>query len=445
MKSTIGDMLLRVICGIIIGLAIEFASMQASAQNPPITGVAVGTGTAYAGELVLSNKTTQRFLPRGFTSVGVLYPSSLIQAGMPCSLGSSTVQDLTAAQDQITAANLSGYSYNADIQAMITDWHINTIRFQVSQGGLLWGAANSNATYATMVQSVVAKARAAGLVVILSMQTEAESCTPDEGSTLQKLPDENTEQAWAALLDSTIAGDPGVVLEVFNEPATQVACSLQSTDVYNWGYWAYGCGADQNQGMLPVANYIRTTLNAPNMLLFDADNVAGGFLPDSVTGDAFNPASYTTPYDIPSNSAYTVHPYYYILGTSDWNSRWGKFESNPSDDPNPDGVQHAVVVTEWNVGSNCPSGDDPSLTTAKTLVNTYLPGLNVGLLGFAWDAPITQGGFLVQSYPFSYDGDNYTVTYAAVDPNQFQEKNGVKDPCYSSGASLLYKKFWTQN
>ena len=55
-----------------------------------------------------------------------------------------------------------------------------------------------------MARGVIAQARAAGLIVDLSMQTEGLSCTPLQNGNLQKLPDVNTEQAWAPLLNSAL-------------------------------------------------------------------------------------------------------------------------------------------------------------------------------------------------------------------------------------------------
>ena len=210
-----------------------------------------------------------------------------------------------------------------------------------------------------MVRSAIAQARAAGLIVFIAMQTQTYGCTRYENGAIQALPDVHTQHAWAQLLNSRpngppsdpgialrpIASDKGIVLEIFNEPATNKACNtgLPYPEAV-WTDWATGCGTEPNQGMLPLAQYVRK-LAPNNVLVIDGDRAAGTF------------AGFVVPSGMPSNSAYTVHPYDYVAGSvsasiSLWDSRFGDFEQSGQ----------AVIVTEWNEDFRCRSDPNQAIT-----------------------------------------------------------------------------------
>lgn len=382
----------------------------ATTATPPTSTTGV---SAESGALVVIGTNTP-FLPRGFNSVGVLYPSQYATTLCPFSVGptSTNGQYLLDAQAAITAQPLSGLSYNASFQAMLQGWYVNTVRFQVSQGALQYEHANGLSAYADMVRRVVAQARAAGLITILSMQSQPLGCTPYQNGVIQKLPDTLTEQAWAQLLNSTLTSDAGVVLEVFNEPATNIACNtgLPWPNV-NWTDWATGCGADPKQGMLTVGQYLRT-LAPNNVLAFDADASAVSF------------AGFVVPSGMPSNSVYTVHPYSYVESSESasinvWDSRFGGFEQSG----------HAVIATEWNEAFSCPK--DPNQTITDYFIQTYLPAHSIGVLGHAWDAQVNSSGYLVNSYNYGTNTANYQV----VDPNT--------GGCAVDGGKVLQQEFKT--
>ncbi len=363
-----------------------------------------------SGKLVVSGTNTP-FLPRGFTSIGVVYPTPY--ATKLCSgtfQASAAVQGLQAAQAALTAAPLSGLSYNASFQAMVQDWYANSVRLQVSQGALQYEYANGLSAYTDMVRNAIAQARAAGLVAIVAMQSELYSCTPYENGAMQKLPDDQTEQAWKQLLDSALTDDNGVVLEIFNEPSTTKECNAGTLQQPSWTDWATGCGTEPQQGMLTVGQYLRT-LAPNNVLLFDGDDIDFAF-----TG-------FVAPSGIPANSAYTFHPYSYVVNSNEsdsssaWDSRFGDFANSGN----------ALVVTEWNESFGCPS--DPNQTITNDFVQNYLPAHSIGILGYGWDAPVVSSGYLVNSYSYSGNTANYNV----VDPNSAG--------CSTDGGKLLQSQF----
>lgn len=386
----------------------NMSSTTTTTPTPSGAGVAAGSG-----ELVAAGTNTL-FLARGFTTESLTYPTqyaSILCKGAGVGPDSTLAQALEDAQTALTAPPLSGKSYNASFQAMVQDWYATSVRFQVSQGALEYEYDNALSTYADMVRSAIAQARAAGLIVFISMQTESYSCTPYENGAIQKLPDAHTDHAWRQLLNSTLTSDQGVALEIMNEPNTNIACStgLPWPNV-NWTDWATGCGTDPEQGMLTVGKYLRT-LAPNNVLVFDGDADAGSF------------ADFVVPSGMPSNSAYTVHPYSYVYSSesassSVWDSRYGDLEQSGQ----------AVIVTEWNEAFSCAS--DPDQTITDYFLQSYLSGHSIGMMGYGWDAPYTASGYLVNSY--NYSGN--TADYQVVDPNS---------KCAQDGGNELLQEFKT--
>ena len=359
--------------------------------SPQPEGVAV-----VGGRLVVAGTST-RFIPQGFNTNGILYPVSYAATLCPLAtpLNATLVQYLEDAEAALTAPPLQGLAYNASFQAMIKDWHANTVRIHVSQGALQYEFAHGLSSYTDLARSVIAQARAAGLIVIVDMQAEKYGCTPDENGNTQKLPDINTEQAWKQILNPTLTNDKGVILEVFNEPDAVAACNLGSYTQPDWNAWETGCGSEPDQGMLTVGQDLRA-LAPNNVLFFNGQGVDFGF-------DGF-----TVPASMPSNSAYTVHPFTYVANggesasISSWDTWFGNFEQSG----------YAVVATAWDEDFECPT--DPNQTITDEFIQTYLPQHSIGIIGYAWDGPYWSSGYLVNSY--DYPGN--TANFQLVDPDQ---------------------------
>jgi hypothetical protein len=280
------------------------------------------------------------------------------------------------------------------------------------------------------------------LVVIIDMQTEVYSCTaPRADGNPQKLPDFSTEQAWTQLLDPQLTRDRAVILEVFNEPNTQMECDLSAN--YNYTQWATGCGVSSpvpadiasSSGMLTVGAYLRQ-LAPLNVLIFDADNDAGAFYCNADGTDCFCDPSGGNCFPVPSggmpaNSAYAIHPFFYVLASgnppspdlvksqANWDARFGDFEQ----------AGNTVMVTAWNASLNCPTEkypDDVSEVKAitRTLLTKYLPAHSIGLIAEGWDTPQANAGYLVDSY--------LSPTFRAIN---------VNNKCDYTGASLVQSQF----
>jgi hypothetical protein len=367
-------------------------------QNQSVTAIfsTQPEGVAVVGGRLVVAGTSTPFIPEGFNTNGILYPVSYAATLCPLAtpLNATLVQYLEDAQAALTAPPLPGLAYNASFQAMVQDWHANTVRIHVSQGALQYEYAHGLSSYTDMVRSVIAQARAAGLIVIVDMQAEKYGCTPDENGNTQKLPDINTEQAWKQILNPTLTNDKGVILEVFNEPDASTACNLGTYTQPDWNTWETGCGLEPDQGMLTVGQYLRA-LAPNNVLFFNGQGVDFGF-------DGF-----AVPAGMPSNSAYTVHPFGYVVNGSEsasissWDTWFGNFEQSG----------YAVVATAWDEDFECPN--DPNQTITDEFIQTYLPQHSIGIIGYAWDGPYWSSGYLVNSY--DYPGN--TANFQLVDPD----------------------------
>ncbi|MGC8550575.1 MAG: cellulase family glycosylhydrolase [Acidobacteriaceae bacterium] len=381
--------------------------------TPTPTSNAAGVAVV-SGQLVIAGTSTP-FIPRGFNTNGALYPTQYAATLCPLAtpLGTGVIQYLEDTQAALTAPPLPGLAYNASFQAMVQDWHANTVRIHVSQGALQYEYAHGLSAYTDMARGVIAQARAAGLVVIIDMQQESYGCTPDENGTTQRLPDINTEQAWKQILNPTLTSDKGIILEIFNEPDAETACNVGTFTQPDWTAWETGCGSEPDQGMLTVGQYVRS-LAPNNVLFFNGQGVDFGF------------SGFTVPAGMPSNSAYTFHPFGYVVQNSEsasvssWDTWFGNLEKSG----------HAVVATAWDEDFECPS--DPNQTITDEFLLTYLPQHSIGIIGYAWDGPYWGSGYLVNSY--DYTGN--TANYQLVDPDS--------SGCPQNGGRELQQLFQTQ-
>lgn len=186
------------------------------------------------------------------------------------------------------------------------------------------------------------------------------------------------------------------MLEVFNEPS-----SLRECGARRWKHWATGCGTETDEGMVTVGQYLRK-LAPNNVLLFDGDG-----LPPMFTGF---PSSVKS--EIPPNSAYVIHPYFYNDGPNGWNTRFGTLQTNGS----------PVVATEWNeVSINCKHKEPQSQVMADQLIQNYLPHHRIGLTMHSWDAP---GAVLADRFD---------------DPVE-----SVRNCSFPTAARLVYNQFWAE-
>jgi hypothetical protein len=308
---------------LVLGLAAAPLAPAAALADPTV-------GLSVQGSRLLEDGAP--FLARGFNMIGLLAPDWCAR----------------------TAARTAGAHLGAGELAAARDWDATTLRFQVSQRGL--GdptiAADQRETYLQEIQAGVAQARAAGFVVILSMQDQALGC-----GTVHPLPSDQTVAAWD-LLAPAFQDDPYVMFELFNEPVNQ-------PDTAGWAQWRDG-GSTPNAnlgapavGHQQLVEHLRE-LGVLNVLIADVAlrGERGAGLPPLA--------------DPAGQLVYGIHPYVYTQGPAWWDLQFGSLTAIAP-----------VLATEWNyLAGDC--GRAPERLAPDLL--GYLRDHGIGVLGHAFDA-----------------------------------------------------------
>lgn len=298
-----------------------------AAAADPVPGLSV------SGNLLLRDGVP--FLPRGFNMIGLLTPA---WCDRPVGI---------AARDRFGPEEL----------AAAAAWSANTLRFQVSERGLADPDVPEadRADYLASVVDRVAVARAAGFVVIVSMQDQFYGC-----GDVHPMPSAATRDAWTALAPALMA-DPYVAFELFNEPRNEA-------DAAGWAQWRDGGSTpDANLGDVAVGHqalvdHVRG-LGATNLLIADAARLG-----ERTTGMP----RLTDPL---GRVAYGIHPYYYSRGPSWWDEQYGDAAA-----------EVPLIATEWNyLPAECGT---PHQEMAPDLLD-YLRRHHIGVLAHAFDIPRT--------------------------------------------------------
>jgi Cellulase (glycosyl hydrolase family 5) len=238
----------------------------------------------------------------------------------------------------------------------------DTVRFQVSQFGLDPDSSIYAPGYLTEIEQAVASARALGLVAIVSVQAEP----PAGESSRCPLPDTGTERVWR-LLAAAFGADPGVMFELYNEPAVAASRGgwlrwLAGGPVVETG--GYTC---QAIGMQALIDEIRTE-QAVNVIIvpgLSGESTLNGMPPLVDPGDPQSP-----------QLAYGVHYPSQGGGIAVWERAFGTLSA-----------LHPVIVTEWDANST--TGCRPGTPVTASLLLAYLASKGIGVVGFAFDLPGT--------------------------------------------------------
>ncbi len=168
---------------LVLGLVLVAPSGVVSAQAHAGPGIALSVS---GSEL---RKDGRPFVPRGFVMRGLLDNRAAV--------GGCRINDGPHSPDSV---------FNAVSWRRIRDdWHANTVRIHVSQSGL-WGAGHPDKrghvitddvaeSYADLIERQVTAVTNEGLVVVLSMQDQHQSCGWSDA-----LPSAATQVAWNRLL-----------------------------------------------------------------------------------------------------------------------------------------------------------------------------------------------------------------------------------------------------
>jgi cellulase (glycosyl hydrolase family 5) len=312
------------------------ATMPTGAGVPGAAAAAAPSVTVSGAHLMRNGKA---WLPKGLSMIGSL----------TCGVA------LDASTHWGSAELTAGRSFGADL-----------MRFQASQPFLDPQSTQYQAGYLDRIKSMVAAAESNGFVVVLSMQDQSLAC-----GDATVLPTSETRRAWKRLAAPFLT-DPGVLLELYNEPDNPATAA-------GWTQWKSGGGGFV--GHQQLVDDLRS-MGARNVLLADGAKKSETLAGVKMLSDPLK------------SIAYAVHPYNMASINTDptsWDKRWGFLTAKAP-----------VIVSEWNSQSmraGCRT-DDPVL--AARLV-PWLKDHGIGLVGWSFDLPNT----LVKDWtwaPTSYSG-----------------------------------------
>ena len=283
-----------------------------------VTATSAQAGVAIRGAQLVRNG--QRWVPHGLVQIAFVAPP--------------------AAQAGVFAEAYRAYSPTD--YAEMRRRGMDCVRIQVSQPGLDPQNPLFDPAFRSRIVEAVRAARAAGLVVIISVQDESQS-----GETnVAALPDDATRRVWNSLAP-VFAADDGVMYELLNEP------NLPPSPV-NWRRWA-----DAMNRTIAVVRHA----GAHNVVLADgllfAERLGGAPELDDPIGQV----------------AYASHPYAHDADgqrQATWDRKFGDFAS-----------RHPVVVTEWTTVPTYFCDANTPRYAADFL--RYLDGRGIGITAYAWD------------------------------------------------------------
>lgn len=271
----------------------------------------------------------------------------------------------------------------AELGAIRNVFGADTIRFAISQPALDPQSPIYDPQYLAELLAVFKQARAAGFVVIPSMDAQAENGLPD----LPCMPGDSAVRAWQAVAPALIH-DRGIMFELFDEPC-------KASDAQTQLEWA--------QSMQALISSVRR-LGATNILLLD------GLWWARTTNGLF-PLVHDT---IPDRLALAVHPYLVkaaFVTEKQWHDKFGA-----------SAAQYPLIASEWNATpkNGCVDSTTPAL--ALSLMR-YLQSLGVGLIGWAIDS---NAGKLVKDH-------------SSYEPTDYASFKNCGDNSLSGGGKLLVR------
>jgi endoglucanase len=319
-------------------------------------GLSSGTAAAATGGVYVQGAHLIRdgavWLPRGVQIVGLVAPQSVLSARY---------------------ADANAHFGEAELEAAAAK-HADLVRFQVSQYGLDPADPLYSPAYVQQVLGAVEMARGLGLTVVVSLQAE----DPAGRARVCPLPDAGAERAWQQLAPM-FAGDPGVMLELFNEP------SLLASPT-NWQLWEYGGPVAGSGGTLCQAVGMQTLIDeirgagADNVIIVPGLGGEGTLAGMPTLSDPANPAD--------PQFAYGIHYPSLSAGSMRWDTYFGNTSASVP-----------VIVSEWYASSfHLCSPDEPA--RAAWLL-AYLASKQIGIVGYSFDVP----GTIVSDW--SYAPTNY--------------------------------------
>jgi hypothetical protein len=244
----------------------------------------------------------------------------------------------------------------------------NTIRLNLNQAALDPQSPYHSGAYTNEIVQAVQAARTEGFAVVVALFDGRNTNAPEflqMRNPLTPIDDETTLRA-AKVLANKFGGDPGVVIELLNEPWSPAKRDL------GWIYWRDGGTPGRGRfagkkfvGVNPVIAAIRSE-GAKNVILLQGLGASFKGFPGGIV-------------DPLKRVAYSVHPF---LETGeperlDWDGNFGRFAaSNP------------FVISAWNNPAKKPWCHRLGLKKPQEFLE-YLDKHRIGLITYALDVPGT--------------------------------------------------------
>jgi endoglucanase len=313
--------------------------------------------------------------PVALPGVSVQGPQLLLN-GVPWSPRGVQIVGLVAPDDALSGKYIDAHAHfgAAELRQAVADG-ADTVRFQVSEFGLDPDNTLYSPAYVQEIESAVATARSLGLTAIISVQAEP----PAGESPRCPLPDAGTENVWEELAP-LFADDPGVIFELYNEPAIHATAS-------GWQLWLNGGPVSQANGFSCEAVGMQTLIDV--IRDEDADNV---IIVPGLNGEqtlAGMPALVDPADSVDPQLAYGIHYPSPTGAIPEWNREFGALSDRVP-----------VIVTEWDENSTASCASDAP--TMSPFLLDYLASKQIGIVGFAFDLP----GTIIADWsytPTSYD------------------------------------------
>lgn len=294
----------------------------------------------------------------------------LMQDGAPWVARGLQIVGLVAPDADLAGKYVAAHAHfgAAELAQAVAD-HANVVRFQVSEFGLDPSSALYDPGYAAEVAQGVELARAAGLDVIVSLQSQG----PAGIAPRCPLPDAGAAADWNELA-AMFAADHGVMFELYNEPAVPATRA-------GWALWrdggtvATGYGTCIAVGMQALIDEIRGA-GASNVII--VPGLAGEVTLAGMGGLA-DPADPADP-----QLAYGVHYPNLTQQSTAWDRQFGNAAARVP-----------VIVTEWQANSTTNCVADAPHAAPRLLA--YLALKQIGIVGFALDLP----GTIVADYSYA--------------------------------------------
>jgi hypothetical protein len=304
-----------------------------------------------------------------------------------------------------------------EIAATSEDWCANTIRLQLSQDNLLGPEGTGfNQAYMAAIENEVSAAEDDHLVVVLNDDTEYTA----PGWNLEQAPTPETETFWKDMVN-VYGGDPQVIFDLFNEPRLYYSGMSAAME---WQLWLNGGpfeGVNYSIGMEQLAEYVRNTLDAPNLFWVEGPRYAVSFAGMLREGALLKV----------SGVVYDVH---HPAAPHDGDGWYADFGYLPATGIAP------VVDGEWTNYEPTPTTGPEILPTscwpdAPTAVPEYLHYL--ALFGIGLNAYDLQPGYMIKSSgnmadPTTIDAKTWTC-----------QSDQERQP--GQGAGSLVMEFFEQN